>query len=204
MSRTRSPSRPRPASTAKVKRYGPSAATATIAAAAIGAIATITAAAFGAFAQTGATRQPAPAPHTARLTSPVTPRVTPSSTATGPLIPGDASIFITDVTYPDGSTVAEGQHFIKTWKIKDIGSVLWTGRYLAPYGAPTGSCAYPPRVSIPVTRPGQDATISVPVTASDSPGLCFVTWKMETGTGILYFPHEIGIWFSITVTSGSS
>jgi hypothetical protein len=44
--------------------------------------------------------------------------------------------------------------------------------------------------------------ISVPVTASDSPDVCFVTWKMETSTGTLYFPNEVGIWFSIKVNAG--
>ena len=106
-----------------------------------------------------------------------------------------------DVTYPDGSTVTEGQHFVKKWKIQNIGTVLWTDRYLVANGSSTGSCTYPSRIPVPLTRPGQDAVISVPVTASNSPGVCFVTWKMETITGTLSFPNEVGIWFNVKVVA---
>ena len=58
----------------------------------------------------------------------------PAPSATGPLIPGDNSEFISDVTFPDHSTVVVGKHFIKKWKIKNTGSALWVGRYLAPIG----------------------------------------------------------------------
>jgi hypothetical protein len=202
MSRTRSPSR-RPARTSQTgrrSRRSLSAAQAAVAAAAIGAVATLAAAALGAFDKP-ATPQPTPS---ASAVATVSPSSRPSQTPKpiSPLIPGDNSSFVADVTYPDGSTVTEGQHFIKKWEIKNIGTALWTDRYLVPNGSQTGLCTYPSRVAIPLTYPGQDVTISVPVTASDSPGLCFVTWKTETRTGTLYFPNEIGIWFSVKVVAG--
>jgi hypothetical protein len=169
----------------------------TIIAAAIGTTGTLGAAALGAFSTTGP-GQPASQAPTASAISP-SPSDTPTPKATGSLVSGDNSAFVTDVTYPDGTKVSEGQKFIKKWEIKNIGSALWVARYLAPIGSSTGFCAYPPRVKIPVTRPGKDVTISVPVTASDSPGICFVTWKMVTATGTLYFPNEIGIWFNVKV-----
>lgn len=178
-----------------------SATQAAIAAAVIGALGTIIAAAVGAFDKTTASLP------TASESS--VPQASPSSPSpqglqpSGPLIPGDDSSFVTDVTYPDGSVVTEGQRLIKKWEIKNTGTVLWAGRYLVPDGTRTGLCSYPSRVSIPVTRPGEDVIISVPVTASDSPGVCFVTWKTETKTGTLYFPNEVGIWFSIKVKADS-
>jgi hypothetical protein len=200
MSTTRSPSKGRPAGAGQARRRrrrNLSAAQAAIAAATICAAATVIAAGLGVFAKTPSPDSPsASAVPTASLSES---RPSPAPEATGPLVPGDSSVFVTDVTYPDGSTVAEGQHFIKKWEIRNTGTVLWVGRYLAADGISRGSCTYPSRVVIPTTYPGQDVTISVPVTASDSPGLCFVTWKMETGTGTLYFPNEIGIWFSVNV-----
>jgi hypothetical protein len=166
----------------------------------IGAVATVIAAALGVFGKPDAaqaTRQPPSTP----TISPSTSGALPSTKATAPLTPGDNSAFITDVTYPDGSTVIEGQRFTKKWEIKNTGTVLWVGRYLTPAGPSTGLCSYPERVNIPVTHPGKDAIISVPVTASTSPGVCFVTWKMVTASGILYFPNEIGIWFNVKVIS---
>jgi len=97
--------------------------------------------------------------------------------ATGPLVPSDNSEFIKDLTFPDGSTVVVKQHFMKKWEIKNIGTVRWVGRYLAPKGQSTGNCVYPSRVQVPTTHPGQPAVISVPVTAPSTPELCFVTWR---------------------------
>lgn len=169
----------------------------TIIAAAIGTTGTLGAAALGAFGATGPGQSASQAPTASAISPP--PSDTPTPKATGSLVSGDNSAFVTDVTYPDGTKVSEGQKFIKKWEIKNIGSDLWAARYLAPIGSSTGLCTYPPRVKIPVTRPGEDVIISVPVTASDSPGICFVTWKMVTATGTPYFPNEIGIWFNVKV-----
>jgi hypothetical protein len=203
MSRTHTANRRPPAAsrTGRSRHRRLSAAETAMATAAIGAVATVTAAALGVFGHAAATPRPAPSV-TAAATASRSPRPSATPLAASPRIPGDNSSFVADVTYPDGSTVTEGQHFIKKWEIKNIGDVLWTGRYLAPDGQYTGSCTYPSRVPVPTTRPGQDVIISVPVTASDSPGLCYVTWKMETANGAPYFPDEIGIWFKVQVVAG--
>jgi hypothetical protein len=106
-----------------------------------------------------------------------------------------------DVTYPDGTKVPEGQSFIKKWEVKNIGSVPWIGRYLEPDGKVTGACTYPSRVPVPATYPGKTAIISVPVVASSTPQVCFVTWKMVNEAGDLYFPNEEGMWFNVTIVA---
>jgi Ig-like domain from next to BRCA1 gene len=178
-------------------KFSPTQLTAIITAA-IGAAATIIVAALGLFSTAGGSPQSSQAPATSTAPPPAS-RAPATPGPTAPRTPGDNSAFIADVTYPDGSTVTEGQHFLKRWKIRNTGTVLWASRYLAPVGSSTGLCSYPARVKVPDTRPGQDVIISVPVTASTSPGLCFVTWKMVTAAGSLYFPNEIGIWFSVKV-----
>jgi hypothetical protein len=121
---------------------------------------------------------------------------------TGPLVSGDASTFVRDVTYPDYSKVYVGTHFTKTWELQDSGSAMWTGRYLAALGPSSGGCKYPARVPVPTTSPGETVDISVSVTASASPGTCDVTWKMVTRAGQLYFPNDTeGIWFKVTVAT---
>jgi hypothetical protein len=120
-----------------------------------------------------------------------------------PLLPGDNSAFIADITYRDGTKVTEGQSFIKTWEIKNTGSVPWVGRFLAPDGKITGGCTYPSRAPVPTTYPGKPAIISVPVVAPSTPQVCFVTWKMVNAAGDLYFPNEEGMWFNVTVVTPS-
>lgn len=183
-----------------------SAAQAAIAAAVIGAVATIIAAALGVFDKPAAPQSAPTASPATIATATLSPSQGTEASGnglglSGPRIAGDDSSFVADITYPDGATVSEGQHFSKQWEIKNTGTVLWANRYLVADGTRTGLCTYPSRVRIPLTRPGQDAIISVPVTAPDSLGVCFVTWKMETSAGTLYFPNEVGIWFNINVTA---
>jgi hypothetical protein len=124
----------------------------------------------------------------------------PVSLSTGSLVPGDGSAFVRDVTYPDYSKVQANTHFTKIWELEDTGIVRWTGRYLAALGPSSGKCTYPARVSIPATSPGATVDISVKVTAPSTPGLCFVTWRMVTPSGSLYFPGDTsGIWFKVDV-----
>jgi len=201
MASTRRSARQRAAGSRPAERRNPrklSPTQATVITAAIGAAATVIAAALGLFSTAAGSPASSQAPVTPTPPTP-TPGATSTPRATAPLTPGDNSAFVADVTYPDGSTVTEGQHFIKRWKIRNTGTVLWANRYLDPVGSSTGLCSYPARVKIPMTRPGQEVIISVPVTAATSPGLCFVTWKMVTAAGSLYFPNEIGIWFSVKV-----
>jgi len=60
--------------------------------------------------------------------APLPPPVTP-----GPLPPVptscDRATFISDVNYPDGTYVAPGTAFTKTWRIKNVGSCTWTTSY---------------------------------------------------------------------------
>jgi hypothetical protein len=172
----------------------------TICAAIITAAATIIAAAIGVLATVNAnhvhTTGSTTVSHSISVTA--SPSVSASDTGTT-LVPGDNSEFIRDVTYPDGSKVISGQHFIKKWEIKDTGTVRWVGRYLAAMGESTGSCAYPSRVPVPTTNPGQSVVISVPVTAASIPQLCFVSWKMVAGNDVEFFPGFVGIWFDVNV-----
>ena len=48
----------------------------------------------------------------------------------------DVSVFITDVTIPDGTLMAPGQNFDKTWRIQNSGTCTWTVTYKAVF---TGS-----------------------------------------------------------------
>jgi hypothetical protein len=147
------------------------------------------------------TRLPSTSPSASTSSTPTASTTQPAS---GPLVQGDESTFIGDVTYPDGTKVPANQHFVKKWEIKNIGSVRWIGRYLVPDGLILGDCTYPSRVSIPTTSPGRTVIISVPVTASSTPQLCYVTWKMANTVGDLYFPNEGGIWFNVTIVADSS
>lgn len=58
------------------------------------------------------------------------PSVQAQSRDVTPAMPGDDSAFVDDVTVPDGTPVRRGEVFVKTWEIRNGGSVRWTDRYL--------------------------------------------------------------------------
>ncbi|MGH3241438.1 MAG: NBR1-Ig-like domain-containing protein [Spirillospora sp.] len=119
----------------------------------------------------------------------------------GPVVTGDRSAFIADVTIPDGTVVKTGQHFVKTWEIANVGTVPWRGRFLARATLPAdnGTCLTPGKVPIPDTKPGARVRVSVSVTAPAAPGSCWVGWKMVDGGGRQLLPGARPVYFVVNV-----
>lgn len=131
------------------------------------------------------------------------PPATPAPEVQGPsspLIPGDDSQFITDVTYPDNSSVRAKEQFNKTWEIRNAGSVVWQDRYLTRQTTQdAGRCSSLSQVPIPITQPGHSVQISVAFTAPDSPGSCRVDWKITNAKCALYFPNKSPMYLLVNV-----
>ncbi|MFI5606283.1 NBR1-Ig-like domain-containing protein [Amycolatopsis sp. NPDC051903] len=116
-------------------------------------------------------------------------------------IPGDNTKFIADVTVPDGTPVRAGVTVQKVWEIENAGSVGWHERYLQRMDSPPapGTCRTPDRVLIGDTAPGEHVMVSVPVTASDTPGRCWIGWKMVDAAGTEFFATRRPVYVLITV-----
>ncbi|WP_181776621.1 NBR1-Ig-like domain-containing protein [Amycolatopsis pittospori] len=113
---------------------------------------------------------------------------------------GDLSELVGE-TVPDGSEVAAGSVFVKTWDLRNAGTVGWVGRYLVragSFGNP-GECATPERVPVPQTAPGERTRVSVEVRAPASPGHCQVYWKMADEQGHILLPNARAVYFSVRV-----
>lgn len=120
--------------------------------------------------------------------------------APAPPIDGDASALVADVTVPDGSLVAAGVPFVKTWELRNAGTVPWTGRFLQRLpGGDGAACRTPDRVPVPATQPGEPVGVSVTVEAPVGPATCTVYWKMVDGQGRAYFPKARPLFFEVTV-----
>ncbi|MEU8341835.1 Ig-like domain-containing protein [Actinomadura meyerae] len=118
-----------------------------------------------------------------------------------PLVSGDRSTFVRDVTIPDGTSVKAGRRFVKTWEIANSGTARWHGRFLqrADLPADNGTCSTPGKVRVPDTAPGKRVRISVPVVAPSRPGSCWVGWKMVDGRGQQFLPGARPIYFVVNV-----
>jgi uncharacterized protein YkwD len=118
-----------------------------------------------------------PPPQFVTSTLPALPAVTPSRTATPPsaaTLPRpanckDAAVLIQDVTFPDGTHVARGQAFTKTWRLRNTGTCPWDGHYRLAF-AKGERLGAPDFIPFLVTAPKADMDISVELTAPATDG----------------------------------
>jgi hypothetical protein len=117
---------------------------------------------------------------------------TPQGTATQvvPTAPsnpqGDRSVYVSDVTIPDGSVIAPEAAFVKTWKLQNAGTTTWTTSYSLVFisGDQMGTIA-----SVPLTQsvpPGQQVDVSVNMVAPANQGTYQGYWKLKNGAGQLF------------------
>jgi hypothetical protein len=116
----------------------------------------------------------------------VPPTSTPNPTSTQTQLACNWAAFIKDVTIADGSKVEEGAAFIKTWRLKNIGSCTWTKSYNlvlvdgTSFGAPT-------RIGLSASvAPGETVDISVLMKAPEKTGTYFGYWKLADAKGKIF------------------
>jgi len=104
-----------------------------------------------------------------------------ASGATLTPLPCDDASFVTDVTYPDGSEVTPEQDFVKTWKIKNIGTCIWGTGYtvIFAYGERMGGVAEPLPAAV---APGEEVEVSVRFKAPTTTGEFTSTWRMANAS----------------------
>ncbi len=127
--------------------------------------------------------QPAIEPPTA------TPEITPETT---PVPGGEAASsesctnrikFIKDITIPDNAKVDPGARFIKTWRLKNVGTCTWTEDYQlifakseqmkGPDSQPLGA----------IVKPNKTVDVSVELTAPLKKGKYTSEWLLQTPAG---------------------
>jgi hypothetical protein len=98
----------------------------------------------------------------------------------------DAAQFVADVTVPDGTVLAPGTVFNKTWRIKNVGTCTWSTAYSAVFdsGERMGAAT---AVNLPNTvAPGQTVDITVQMTAPASSGTYRGYWKLRNASNVLF------------------
>ena len=134
----------------------------------------------------------------------VTPQVTASSTPVPPVPPGpagDRAVFVADVTIPDGTIIAPGAAFVKTWRLQNAGTTTWTTSYFLAYvsGEQMGTIT-----SVPLAQsvaPGSQIDISVDMVAPTNTGTYTSYWKMKNASGQFF---NDSVYVMIGVGSGGA
>jgi len=111
-------------------------------------------------------------------TQPPAPTIAPAATQSC-----DKADFVADVTITDGTEIAAGASFTKTWRIKNSGSCAWTTSYQLVFASGTQMGA-PAAVSFPsAVAPGQTMDISVSMVAPAAPNTYTGNWKLRNAAG---------------------
>ncbi len=127
-------------------------------------------------------------------TSP-SPTVQPSPTPTQPAATSTTDVTLCDqaapgvpidVTIPDGTEMQPDQQFTKIWRLKNVGSCIWTEDYDLVWFS-GDQLAAPSSVSLSgKVQPGQTVDLSVDMVAPEKPGTYRGNWKLRNDSGVLF------------------
>ena len=110
----------------------------------------------------------------------------PTATATRPALACDQAGFVDDVNVPDGSTLAAGTSFTKTWRLKNTGTCTWTTDYALVFSS-GNSMDGPTSMKLPGSvQPGQTIDLPVGLKAPGEPGAYRGYWKLRNAAEVLF------------------
>lgn len=147
--------------------------------------------------------EPAPAPTEAA------PSPTPSTAPDTQPTPGGGSqagpcqekaAFYADISIPDDTPVEQGERFVKTWQLRNVGTCTWRGYALIFAGGELMSA--PLSVPIPETAPDGLVEVSVEFQAPGRGGPALGNWLLEDAAGQQFGVGASGngpVWVSVQV-----
>ena len=94
--------------------------------------------------------------------------------------------FIKDVSVPDGTKFSAGESFVKTWRLKNIGSCTWTTAYAVVFvsGEQMGG---PEDLNFTQNvAPGDTVDVSINLTAPNATGDYRGNWKIRSSDGVVF------------------
>jgi len=111
-------------------------------------------------------------------------------------------LFLSDVTIPDGMKIQPGAAFIKTWRLKNVGTCPWSPQHRLVFvrGERMGGPESQPLGK--VVKPGAQVDISVKLIAPEKAGAYTGEWMLETPGGERFGLGDDGqtpFWLKIVV-----
>jgi hypothetical protein len=97
----------------------------------------------------------------------------------------DSSIYVSDVTIPDGKVLSGGEAFVKTWSIKNTGTCTWTTSYSIAFYSGNAMSGETTNLSASVS-PGGSVNVSVAMLAPLTAGEYTGYWRMKNAAGAAF------------------
>jgi hypothetical protein len=98
----------------------------------------------------------------------------------------DKSQFIADITIPDGTILAPGTAFTKTWRIKNTGTCSWTPSYTIVFDHGDQMSGPIAQALVGNVNPGQTVDISINLTAPATNNHYVGYWKLRNAAGVTF------------------
>jgi hypothetical protein len=95
----------------------------------------------------------------------------------------DQAQFVKDMNIPDGTQIAPGAAFTKTWRLRNVGACTWSG-YKLVFDNGDQMGALSPQ-TIQTVLPGQEVELSVNFTAPTTSGSYRSYWRIRNSSGVL-------------------
>ncbi len=97
----------------------------------------------------------------------------------------DNATYVSDVTVRDGTVMAPGQTFVKTWAVLNTGSCTWTPHYklVLLNGEPMNGSQVPLTATV---SSGKTVNLSVNLTAPQVAGNYTGTWRLQNAAGAYF------------------
>jgi hypothetical protein len=142
-----------------------------------------------------AASSPLPSP-TQQQTPVLLPTIIP---ATGVVASCDNSVYVSDITYTDGTIVAPGLSFTKTWKISNTGTCAWTATYQLIFVSGESMSGKATAIGKAV-NPGESVDISIElISPSASTGNITGSWRLSNDKGLPF-----GDVLTVVIKSGTT
>jgi len=111
--------------------------------------------------------------------------------------------FVEDLTVPDDTAFAPGEEFVKSWRLRNIGTCPWTTDYSLTRVGGDGIGEIDSQPLPSAVAPGQTIDLSVQLTAPDVVGTYRDNWQLSNAAGTAFgvggFADE-AFWVQIVVT----
>ena len=91
-----------------------------------------------------------------------------------------------DVTVPDGTIMAPGESFMKTWRLENVGTCTWTTLYALTFFSGNSLGAIQNNPLPQRVEPGGVIDLTVSMEAPDTPGVYQSNWMLSNDSGELF------------------
>jgi hypothetical protein len=138
-----------------------------------------------------------------QISSTLTRTITPTPGATRPVVTigstCDNSAYVSDVTIPDGTVIAPGGSFTKTWNIRNTGTCDWSTAYALAFLSGSAMDGSTTKLSASVSV-GDAVNVSVGMYAPMTAGTYTGYWRMQNVVGTFFGE---AVFVKIVVSSGT-